>query len=137
MDKKELIASITPLLKSIGYKKRGMTWVKNTDLNNSIYVVVNIQSSQYDQKLYYINLGIYIRNLGKKEVPTCINDCQMQERVNCDITSETMFINIIEKWEAWYGSFESIYQKLINDKMPMLTDKRIYTYFLINNQTCK
>jgi len=131
MEKTELMESITPLLKSKGYKKKGKTWVKKTDLNNSIYMVVNFQGSQYDKKMYYINLGIYIQDLGEKNIPTCISDCQMQERINCELISEKIFINIIEKWEEWYGSFELIYQKLIKDKMPMLTDKRVYAYFLI------
>lgn len=127
--KKDLIYQVKQLLKDNGYKKRNLTWVK---YNDDIGIVVNIQGSQYDVDSYYVNLGVYIKPLGNKEFPS-ISDCQLQERVNVQIKDTIFLMNIIDKWTAWYGTSDKIRKKINEGKMPMLTDKKIYAYYLVSN----
>ena len=64
-EKKHLENLIKPLLKKKGFRKRGSTWWRHSD---DFIQVVNIQGSQWS-KNFYINLGIYIRDLGDKQWP--------------------------------------------------------------------
>lgn len=132
MTKDELVLGAKEFMKNKGYKKRNTTWVKQSD--DDISLVVNIQSSQYDKSIFYINLGVYIRSLGGKEVPS-IRDCHMSERVNTSVNSISVFENIVEKWEQWYGSQNAIYEKIIERKMPMFTNKQVYGYFLVKGHS--
>lgn len=134
IDKETLIFQITPQLKTMGYKKRNNTWAKQSDPEMNIFIVINIQGSQYDKKDYYINLGVYIQALGQKNIPTCISDCQMQERITVEINSSELLLKIIEKWENTYGLYNQIYDKVLENKMPKFTDKKLYSYFLVNGR---
>ncbi len=134
IDKETLISQITPQLKTMGYKKRNNTWAKQSDPEMNIFIVINIQGSQYDKKDYYINLGVYIQALGQKNIPTCISDCQMQERITVEINSSELLLKIIEKWENTYGLYNQIYDKVLENKMPKFTDKKLYSYFLVNGR---
>ncbi|MCH5348276.1 MAG: DUF4304 domain-containing protein [Oscillospiraceae bacterium] len=126
--KSELVSEIKPLLKNMRYKKRNTTWVKKSDDNISI--MVNIQGSQYDKEDFYINLGVYINDLGTKEIPS-ISDCHLMERVRADVDSAQMMIKVVEKWEDWYGTCDRIRGKISEQKMPMMTQKNVYAYFLV------
>lgn len=134
IDKETLISQITPQLKTMGYKKRNNTWAKQSDPEMNIFIVINIQGSQYDKKDYYINLGVYIQALGQKNIPTCISDCQMQERITVEINSSELLLKIIEKWENTYGLYNQIYDKVLENKMPKFTDKKLYSYFFVNGR---
>lgn len=134
IDKETLISQITPQLKTMGYKKRNNTWAKQSDPEMNIFIVINIQGSQYDKKDYYINLGVYIQALEQKNIPTCISDCQMQERITVEINSSELLLKIIEKWENTYGLYNQIYDKVLENKMPKFTDKKLYSYFLVNGR---
>lgn len=134
IDKETLISQITPQLKTMGYKKKTNTWAKQSDPEMNIFIVINIQGSQYDKKDYYINLGVYIQALGQKNIPTCISDCQMQERITVEINSSELLLKIIEKWENTYGLYNQIYDKVLENKMPKFTDKKLYSYFLVNGR---
>lgn len=134
IDKETLISQITPQLKTMGYKKRNNTWAKQSDPEMNIFIVINIQGSQYDKKDYYINLGVYIQALGQKNIPTCISDCQMQERITVEINSSELLLKIIEKWENTYGLYNQIYDKVLENKIPRFTDKKLYSYFLVNGR---
>lgn len=134
IDKETLISQITPQLKTMGYKKRNNTWAKQSDPEMNIFIVINIQGSQYDKKDYYINLGVYIQALGQKNIPTCISDCQMQERITVEINASELLLKIIEKWENTYGLYNQIYDKVLENKMPRFTDKKLYSYFLVNGR---
>lgn len=134
IDKETLISQITPQLKTMGYKKRNNTWAKQSDPEMNIFIVINIQGSQYDKKDYYINLGVYIQALGQKNIPTCISDCQMQERITVEINSSELLLKIIEKWENTYGLYNQIYDKVLENKTPRFTDKKLYSYFLVNGR---
>jgi len=75
-EKKHLENLIKPLLKKKGFRKRGGTWWRHLD---DFIQVVNIQGSQWS-KNFYINLGIYIRELGSKEWPA-EPECHIRHRL--------------------------------------------------------
>ena len=55
MSKQEMIEYLRVYLKQRGYKKQKQTWHRiNQD---RVYVIVNVQNSQWDRETYYINLG--------------------------------------------------------------------------------
>ena len=55
MSKQEMIEYLRVYLKQRGYKKQKQTWHRiNQD---GVYVIVNVQNSQWDRETYYINLG--------------------------------------------------------------------------------
>ena len=124
--KSEVISEITPLLKKMGYKKRNITWVlPQKDLD----VVFNIQGSQFDTEMYYINLGIYIHELGEKKNPS-ISSCQIIERVNQDFNNVKLIIDVINKWNEWYGDLSLLRSKALENKLPKCTHKNVYGYLL-------
>lgn len=130
MTKEELVSGAKQYMKNNGYKKRNTTWVKKC---GDISVVVNIQSSQFDKEIFYINLGVYICSLGSKEFPL-ISDCHMMERVDTPVRSVDFFEQIVDKWEQWYGTRSGIYNSLIEGKKPMLISKQAYSYFLLEGK---
>ena len=135
-EKETLVSEIAPQLKTMGYKKKSYTWIKQSDSEMNIFIVINIQGSQYDKKNYYINFGVYIQALGQKRGPTCIADCQMRERITAEISSSELFCRVAEKWEDMYGLYSRIYDKALENKLPKFTDKRVYGYFLANGRGC-
>ena len=55
MSKQEMIEYLRVYLKQRGYKKQKQNWHRiNQD---GVYVIVNVQNSQWDRETYYINLG--------------------------------------------------------------------------------
>lgn len=131
MIKDELAAAVKTYMKEKGYKKRGTTWTKRTD--DEISLVVNIQGSQYDKEQYYINLGIYVHALGTKGQPS-ISDCHMRERINTPVDTAELFCGIADKWEEWYGTYNKIYERVLQGKMPQLTAKNVYAYFMVKGK---
>ena len=75
-EKRHLAELLKPLLKSKGFKKRGATWWRHLD---GFIQVINIQGSQWSKK-FYINLGVYICEVGDKEFPTD-PDCHVRRRL--------------------------------------------------------
>lgn len=126
MDKAVLISEAAPVLKEMGYKKRGSTWAK---YSGDIVIVVNIQGSQFDSSGFYVNLGVYVIPLGAEKFP-CISRCHMQERVQQEIKSTDFFIDVVKRWEEWYGSPERIRERIVQGKLPMLMDRRLAGYIL-------
>ena len=55
LSKQEMIEYLRVYLKQRGYKKQKQNWHRiNQD---GVYVIVNVQNSQWDRETYYINLG--------------------------------------------------------------------------------
>ena len=55
MSKQEMVEYLRGYLKQRGYKKQKQNWYRVNQ--NRVYVVVNVQNSQWDRETYYINLG--------------------------------------------------------------------------------
>ena len=55
MSKQEMVEYLRGYLKQRGFKKQKQNWHRiNQD---GVYVIVNVQNSQWDRETYYINLG--------------------------------------------------------------------------------
>lgn len=76
-EKKHLEKVLKPFMKSKGFKKKGGTWCKDV---GDYLQIVNIQGSPYSKK-FYINLAVYIKDLGNSEWPAEY-DCHIRIRLN-------------------------------------------------------
>jgi hypothetical protein len=76
-------ATISPRLKSLGFKKKARTWWRADD--NTVQVV-NLQKSAYGEQLY-VNLGLYIRSLGLELSPPEYR-CHMRARLERVVPAE-------------------------------------------------
>jgi|GEM_PF-6538243 len=119
-----LIEQIRPSLKTLGFKKKGTTWIlAGADTS----VVFNIQGSQYDNGVYYINLGTSINILNTKKTVT-ISSCQIWQRLDKDIVNSEYVINAVKLWIEWYGDVAAIKRKVSEGKMPRTTKTELYGY---------
>lgn len=82
-EKKNLESILKPALKSYGFRKKGGTWWRHLD---DFIQVINIQGSQWSKR-FYLNLGVYIRELGDKEWPAEY-DCHVRVRLSSIADSE-------------------------------------------------
>jgi hypothetical protein len=71
-----LESSISPPLKAQGFRKKSRTWWRTGE---DTIQVVNLQKSPFGQRLY-INLGVYVRQLGQESNPAQHN-CHVQTRL--------------------------------------------------------
>jgi len=76
-ENKILQQSFASIFKEHGYTKRRATWYHDT---GGFICVFNIQGSQWG-KQFYLNLGIYIKELGHKNFPNEY-DCHIRTRVD-------------------------------------------------------
>jgi hypothetical protein len=77
IEKKKLEIILKPVLKEFGFRKKGGTWWRQLDC---FIQVVNIQGSQFSKR-FYLNLGVYIKELGDVEWPAEY-DCHIRVRLN-------------------------------------------------------
>lgn len=80
MDAEVFKVEVGKLLKLQGFKKSNATWRK--DFGESI-AVLNVQKSQWNDGVYYINVGIYLKTLGKEVAPTQ-NRCHIGQRLQVE-----------------------------------------------------
>ena len=62
----QFAGELAPDMKSRGFRKTGPNWHRDLD---SMIQVLNIQKSQWGDQ-FYINLGIYLKDLGNEAHPT-------------------------------------------------------------------
>jgi hypothetical protein len=55
--KDHLLKELTPALRKLGFKKKGMTWRRDS---GDLIDVVNIQGSRWGGGAFYVNVGIYL-----------------------------------------------------------------------------
>lgn len=116
MNKEELIVYLSPLLKSVGFKKTRTTWHRNSSEGVCVF---NIQSSQYGSE-YYLNVGFYISDLGNVEKPPEYK-CHIRERLN--ITSNTEKIGQdIQNWFNDFGSINKLRNHVVSETLPLVTN---------------
>jgi hypothetical protein len=73
--RKILEERIASVLKPLGYSKRGATWHRD---QGNVISVVNLQKSQWGDD-FYLNLGVYLKQLGTKERPAA-SECHVRCR---------------------------------------------------------
>ena len=76
IEKDNLVKTLHVPLKTAGFKKRSLSWYLN---GKDTIVVVNLQRSDWS-KLYYINIGIWLKALGDELFPKHYK-CHMYWRV--------------------------------------------------------
>lgn len=62
----EFAATMAPIFKAHGFRKSGATWHRDA---HRLIQVFNIQKSQWGDQ-FYLNVGIYLRDLGDEPRPT-------------------------------------------------------------------
>lgn len=104
MSKQEMLGYLKEYLKQKGYKKQKQTWYRiNQD---HIYVLLNVQNSQWDRETYYINLGAgLIRQSTMKNFSSSNSD--FQYRMDDGIGIERMK-NKLTQWEDMFNSELSV-----------------------------
>ena len=90
-EKKSLEGAFAPALKVLGFKKRGGTWHRN---QGDWIQVINIQGSQWS-RTFYINLGVYLPELGMKESPAEY-DCHIRERLNQLVPDNARLVQLLD-----------------------------------------
>lgn len=74
---KAIQSILAPIFKRHGFKRKGATWYFQT---SEFTTVFNIQGSQFGPS-FYLNMGVYIRSLGEKEIPMSY-DCHVFIRLD-------------------------------------------------------
>ncbi|QJE95011.1 DUF4304 domain-containing protein [Luteolibacter luteus] len=64
-EKRVLLRAIAPVMKAAGFKKKDATWHR---VRGGFIQTFNVQGSQW-AKSFYLNLGIYITELGDEATP--------------------------------------------------------------------
>lgn len=72
----ELVNAISAKAKACGYKKSRLTWYKD---KNKLTVVLSIERSQFDPKLWYYNYGICLHELSNGKHHS-LSACQIRYR---------------------------------------------------------
>jgi len=114
-EKKHLESILKPVLKAEGFRKKGGTWWRSL---GEFIQVINIQGSQFSKR-FYINLGVYIKDIGEKEWPAeC--DCHVRVRLSsiADTDKVHKLINYEEHLEQ--GDREEIMNILKDKGIPWL-----------------
>ena len=113
MSKQEMIEYLRVYLKQRGYKQQKQTWHRiNQD---RVYVIVNVQNSQWDRETYYINLGagaetgIYKKGIGDHYFTATDLAQKMQLNLK-DSSNNTIFNYAPTEKQWWINGFNPNYQ---------------------------
>lgn len=80
---KDIHEFLSEAAKPRGFNKKKSSWYCT---GNEAILVISPQKSQYGEQ-YYINLGVYFRNLGKKDTPK-ISECHINGRVDAALQED-------------------------------------------------
>lgn len=86
------LKSVTPILKSHGFKKTRNTWRKK---QVESIAVLNVQKSAWGDGAYYINLGVYFSELGNDVEPT---EYSCHVRVRLEVKEPEMVVSEAMEW---------------------------------------
>jgi hypothetical protein len=106
----EIIEEIKPILKSYGYKKSALNWIKENNSTNTVQLF-NIQKSQFGKQIY-LNVGIIFKK-SYKDKNYVIYKSNLQTRLNGLLAKGILdFENEINK-ELRYNEIKQLF---INDQ---------------------
>jgi hypothetical protein len=117
LSKEQLIECFKPVFKQLGFKKIRTNWRKSTD---ELVFVLNIQASQWSKEDYYINVGIYIKDLGTEQNPPEYR-CHIRSRNDERKNSCSLLCNEILDWFETHGSIQKIKLLRYKDSLPFAT----------------
>jgi Domain of unknown function (DUF4304) len=108
MDVETFCSAITPILKASGFKKQRLNWRKDQGASIAVF---NVQISEWGDRSYYLNMGVYLKALGAESAPPH-NRCHVQERLKHE-SPESVVSKAIE-WFAMRADIEAL-TKLHNE----------------------
>jgi len=92
--KSAFLNEVTALLKARHFKKKRTTWHLD---QGEVIAVFNVQTSQWDNDNYYINVGVYLKNLGRRlEPPEC--ECHVRNRIDPEEKSASQIVVKAMRW---------------------------------------
>ena len=101
IEKKQIEDLIKPYLKQIGFKKKGATWHR---LKSDFIQVINIQGSQWS-KIFFINLGVYLKELGNEETPVEYK-CHIRQRLDSLVPDPVYMNKLCDVHSFGFGDFD-------------------------------
>ena len=126
----EVAKELSPLLKKMGFKKKRLTWYKDT---GDLTVVFNIQKSQWSNQEWYYNYGVAIHDLHKESIES-INNCDLEARFvpatgKEDIANHICeLVSYLEFWVHSYGTMSNLLEEARNQRLPLMTFARARAY---------
>lgn len=127
LSKEELVERLKLVLKEHGFKKTKWTWRKSTD---GLALVLNVQGSQWSNDDYYINLGVYIQELGPKESPS-ENICHIQARIEEDQEFDSLVADVLS-WFERHGDLANLRDLKSQNSLPAMTMMAAHEYLSEN-----
>lgn len=124
----ELVNAISAKAKAFRYKKSRLTWYKD---KNKLTVVLSIERSQFDPKLWYNNYGICLHELSNGKHHS-LSACQIRHWVDCTSNGVTLdsgaVLFLLEKWESMYGDIGLLRICAVQGKLPLQTSSDAIRY---------
>lgn len=124
----ELVNAISAKAKAFRYKKSRLTWYKG---KNKLTVVLSIERSQFDPKLWYNNYGICLHELSNGKHHS-LSACQIRHWVDCTSNGVTLdsgaVLSLLEKWESMYGDIGLLRICAVQGKLPLQTSLNAIRY---------
>ncbi len=109
----QLESVISPQLKALGFRKKARNWWR---LNADTIRVINLQKSSYGERIY-INLGVYLRELGQEERPPEYR-CHIRTRLETVVRED--FWNDIASAESATPPSAALVEAVLNDGVAWL-----------------
>ena len=99
MDERRVLEDpVAAVLRPLGYRKQRSTWRRTGE---EAILVFNIQKSQWGPQ-YYLNVGVYLRALGKEETPPEYR-CHLRTRV-CQLLDDSGPLDLALDFESSLSS---------------------------------
>lgn len=123
-----IVDALAPFLKETHYKKRNLTWIKESNL---IVIVFAIRKSQFGASKWYYEFGIGLKDISTKNI-AAISSChirfQIENTIDKKEISAEILTELIKKWETMYGSIEKLRLCALKGKLPPLSSREAITY---------
>jgi hypothetical protein len=122
--KKDFIFLSKEYMKKEGFLKDKNNWRKEL---NDIILLFNIQGSSYDKNDFYVNLGIFFKDLKDKKKPA-VSDCHIIQRAEIKGSDEKYLVAYSIIWLKRYDTVKKIYFSYINGELTanMTVDAKKY-----------
>jgi len=88
---KLLQKALAPTLKAAGFRQTGATWHRE---RSAVVAVLNLQGSQWGPQ-FYVNLGVYFRELGSKARPNEA-ECHIRSRLDAHVPDRARLFQLLD-----------------------------------------
>jgi hypothetical protein len=100
-------------MKKESFSKDKNNWRKELD---DIILLFNIQGSSYDKNDFYVNIGVFFKELGDMKKPN-VGDCHIMQRVELKGHDLKYLIAYSIIWFKKYDTIKKIYFSYINNEL--------------------